>query len=433
MNTEFTKAASGAGQKTGVRGNTLKKDRQENRSAKAGTDFAKSRSASTNETRPVKLKPHSDPTEKPLLPVPSPLRPERRVGYALVGLGNLSLNQILPAFTKCQYSRVVALVSGDAKKAAKVALQYGIAPENLYDYGNFDGIRDNPAIDAVYIVLPNSMHEEFTLRAAAAGKHVLCEKPLSVSAASAQKMVDSCKKAGVKLMTAYRIQYEPVSQQCMKWMRERKFGDVRIINTFNGQNIGDPQQWRLKKALAGGGALPDIGIYNINTARYLSGEEPYMVIASSFSTPGDERFREVEETLMFQLFFPSGLLVNNTCSYGVHESRHYHCYADKGAVFGVRNAFAYSGLQLEVSQMKDKMEWRSEPSAGGDKDQFMLEIDHMSDCILNKRQPYTPGEEGVQDHRIMEAVYEAARSGKPVRLDRIDKKDTFRGPEPHGG
>ena len=383
-----------------------------------------------NELEPVKLKPLDAASERPDSPVPSPLRPSKRVGYALVGLGTLTLNQLLPAMSKCKYSKPVALVSGDIEKAKKVALQYGIKESSIYNYQNFDNIKDNPDIDVVYIVLPNSMHEEFTIRAAKAGKHVLCEKPMTTSVAAAQRMIDACKAANRKLMIAYRIQYEPNNRQVMKWARSQEFGKVRVINAFNAQNIGDPEQWRLKKALAGGGSLPDIGIYDLNTARFVLGEEPETVSASIYTTPGDPRFKEVEETVMFQLFFPSGAVASNTCSYGVHESRYYRCHTDKGALFGVQNGFAYGGLQLEMSQVKDKLEWKANPSMGEAKDQFALEIDHMSDCVLNNKNPFTPGEEGLQDHKIMDAIYESARTGQPVKLQKFSKLDAFRGDAP---
>ncbi|WP_158799135.1 Gfo/Idh/MocA family protein [Pedobacter sp. L105] len=383
-----------------------------------------------DETDPVKLKEINDASEKPTGAIPSALRPAKRIGYAIVGLGHLSLNQILPGMVKCKFSKPVALVSGDAAKAQKVALQYGINPKNIYNYQNFDEIKNNPEIDVVYIVLPNAMHEEFTVRAAKAGKHILCEKPMSVSSASAARMIAACKKSDRKLMIAYRIQYEPNSHQVMKWTRGEQFGKVRVIDAFNAQNIGDPEQWRLKKALSGGGSLPDIGLYNLNTSRFILGEEPEMVVASTYSTPGDIRFKEVEETVMFQLFFPSGAISNNTCSYGIHESRYYRCNANKGAHFGVDNAFTYNGLQLKLSQVQGKMELKSEPSLGPEKDQFTLEIDHMSDCVLHNKTPFTPGEEGLQDHKLMEAIYESARTQRPVKLEKITGLDVFRGTRP---
>src|SRR3954467_1115761 len=217
-----------------------------------------------SDLEPVHLKPIDHPSEKPEAPPPAPAPPEKRIGFALVGLGKLTLNQLLPAFASCKKCKPVALVSGDRAKAERVAAQYGIATKNIYNYQNFDEIKNNPEVDVVYIVLPNSMHAEFTIRAAQAGKHVLCEKPMANTSKEAEQMIEACKKANKKLMVAYRIQYEPHNKLAKQWTRDKKFGKVRVIEAVNVQNQGDPDQWRLKKSLAGGGALPDIGLYCLN-------------------------------------------------------------------------------------------------------------------------------------------------------------------------
>jgi hypothetical protein len=200
-----------------------------------------------NDTIPIKLSSLDAPSEKEKGNFPAPLSPDKRIGYAIVGLGRLSLGNILPAFGSSKYAKPVALVSADGAKAAKVAEQYGIKQSSIYSYDNYDAIANNKEIEAVYIVLPNSMHAEYTIRAAKAGKHVLCEKPMATSSADAKKMVDACKQANKKLMVAYRIQYEPHHQLMKDWVRNKKFGKAKIIEMFNGQNIGDPTQWRLKK------------------------------------------------------------------------------------------------------------------------------------------------------------------------------------------
>ncbi len=370
------------------------------------------------------------PSEGQQSSFPTILPKKERVGYAIVGLGELTLGQIMPAFGSCKNSKPVALVSGHPDKAQKVAAQYDIDPKNIYTYQNFDDIKNNPEIDAVYIVLPNAMHEEFVIRAAKAGKHVLCEKPMTVSSKSAEKMIAACKAAGKKLMVAYRIQYEPNNRQMMQFTRQQKFGKVKVITSTNVQNIGDPKQWRLHKDLSGGGSLPDIGLYDINTNRFLLGEEPYMVTASTFSTPNDPRFKEVEEAVMFQMYFPSGAIANNTCSYGAHNSKHYRCYADNGGWFGMDPAFDYKGLMPEASQAMGKVESKMQPKLQ-EQNQFALEIDHFSECVIENKEPYTPGEEGLQDQKIMEAIYEAARTNKPVHLEMITTMDTFRRTPPN--
>jgi predicted dehydrogenase len=384
---------------------------------------------STDDTVPVPRKQLNDPTEKPEPEYPAPLNPEKRIGFAIVGLGNLALGQVLPAFGRCKLAKPVALVSGDPAKAAKVAGQYGIPQKNIYDYKNFDSISENSEIDVVYIILPNGMHHEFTIRAAKAGKHVLCEKPMANSVKECEEMIAACKAANKKLMIGYRIQYEPHHKLAMKYTREKEFGEVKIIESYNGQHIGDPKQWRLNKQLAGGGAMVDIGIYCLNTTRYLLGEEPVSVQASVYSTPGNEKFKEVEETVFFQLEFPGGAWLNATTSYGAHLSRRYRALADKGGWFQMDPAFDYKGLKMEVSQVKEKQEWKNNPQVE-EKDQFALEMDHMAFCVMNDKTPFTPGEEGLQDYRIIEAIYQSAKENRKVALQKFPGTDVFRGTKP---
>jgi predicted dehydrogenase len=371
---------------------------------------------------------HSTEQEEPAF-YPAPRNPAKRVGYAIVGLGHLALTDVMPAFANSKYSKPVALVSGDAHKAKVVAEQYGINPMNIYDYNTFDRIADNKEIEAVYIILPNSMHHEFTIRAAKAGKHVLCEKPMANSAKECEEMIDACKKANRKLMIAYRIQYEPNNALIRDWVQQKKYGNVKLMELFNGQNIGDPSQWRLKKSLAGGGSLPDVGIYCLNTARYLLGEEPDAVSGFIHTTPGDIRFKEVEESVMFQLHFPSGVIANCGTTYGAHMTRRYRLFADAGAWFGMDPAFSYKGIRIELSQSIGKIESKQYPAIE-EKDQFALEIDHFSECVRNDKKPFTPGEEGLQDQRIIDAIYQAAKEGKVVSLKKYDGKDVFRGEVP---
>ncbi len=377
----------------------------------------------------IKLPPLDAPSEKakPLPRLAEP--PEQRLGIAVVGLGHLTLDQIVPAFAASRSTRLVALVSGDRKKAETLAAHTGVEPKRIFDDAGFDRIKDDPAIDAVYIVLPNSMHAEYTVRAAAAGKHVLCEKPMAPTAADCEKMIDACKRADRRLMIAYRIQYEPHNRFVMKAVRDKRFGKIRVIEGFNGQNIGDPGQWRLKRALAGGGALPDIGLYCLDTCRFLLGEEPAWVSGTTFSTPGDARFKEVEETCMFQLGFPSGAVGNFTTSYGTHLSRRYRALGDAGGWIGCDPAFDYSGLAVEQSEVRGGEQLRTKPEIP-EKQQFALELDHFAAAVRGKYQPYTPGEEGLQDVRIMEAIYQSARDGRRVELPRVSKLDAFRGRAP---
>ena len=340
--------------------------------------------------------------------VPEP--PGKKLGWAIVGLGNLAINQILPAFARCEKSRVVAFVSGTPDKARKLALRYGVEPGNIYDYQTYDRLRDNPEVDVVYIVLPNGMHAEYTIRAHQAGKHVLCEKPMANTPADCQAMIGAARAADRKLMVAYRCRYEPFNQEMIRMAREQELGPVKVVVADHGFNIGDPKQWRLKKDLAGGGSLMDIGIYSLQAARYVTGEEPVELTAMSHTTPGDERFREVEETINFQLRFPSGALANCTSSYGFAGQNRYRVIATKGW-FELEPATSYAGLRMRVRK-GNALEERMLPV----RDHFAMEMDHLSGCVMEGKEPLTPGEEGLRDLTLMMAIYEAARTGKTVKV-----------------
>ena len=367
-------------------------------------------------------------TERPSAPPPAPMPPAERVGFAIVGLGRLSLEEILPAFGESRKAKPVALVSGTPDKAKAVAAQYGIDPGSVYDYASFDRIADNPAVRAVYVVLPNALHRDFVVRAAKAGKHVLCEKPMATSTDEARDMIRACSEAGVKLMIAYRCQYEPYNREVIRLSRSGELGALKLIECTNLQNMTDPQQWRLKHALAGGGALPDVGIYCFNAARYVTGEEPVEVQAKLHSTPGDPRFKEVEETVSYLLRFPSGVVATGTTSYGMHSAQTMSVHTERGRI-DLENAFSYEGQRLKIGRRDGKAESVAERRMGA-KNQFALELDHMAACILDNKRPRTPGEEGLQDHIILAAMYEAARTGGTVKLEPAAGRDTTRGTEP---
>jgi glucose-fructose oxidoreductase len=348
------------------------------------------------------------PAQVPNLKLPE--APGRKLGWALVGLGSLSINQIMPAFAKCTQSKLVGFVSGRPEKARHMAQIYGVDPKNIYSYENYDSIANNPDIDIIYVVLPNNMHAEYTVRALKAGKHVLCEKPMANTPADCEQMIAAAKAANKKLMIGYRVRYEPYNQLMIKMAQDSaEMGPTRMILADAGFNIGDPTQWRLRKAMAGGGSLMDIGIYSLNAARYLSGEEPVEVNAMTHTTPNDPRFTEVEENINFQLKFPSGILANCTSSYGVNLGR-FRVFKPRGS-FELEPASSYSGLRMRIFR-GGSIEERMLPQ----RDHFALEMDHMSASVINNTEPLTPGEEGLKDLKVMMAIYEAARTGKTVKL-----------------
>jgi predicted dehydrogenase len=359
------------------------------------------------------------PTPKLQEELPEP--PDERVGYAVVGLGNYALNQILPNFQDSKKSKLVAVVSGDAAKAQKIAKQYGLAPGSVYNYENFDSIKNNPAVKVVYVITPNSLHREFVERAARAGKHVLCEKPFATNSADCKKMIAACKAANVKLMVAYRAQYEPFNLEAIRLAQSGQFGKIVNIVADHGRPV-DPtlpsDEWRLKKAIAGGGPLPDIGIYSLNACRYLTGEEPTEISAMLVQPKDNPKFREVEQSVVWTMRFPSGVLATCTSTYDFGETKRYRVFCEKGWI-DLDPATDYYKHRLTVQQKAPEgAQYKSVeqelPLPEGN--QFAAQLDHMSECVLQNKTPKTPGEEGLRDVQLIEAIYEAARTGRVQRV-----------------
>lgn len=337
----------------------------------------------------------------------------RTIGYCIVGLGGISMGEFMPGLRLAKQSKVVALVSGHRAKADRVAAQYGISPHAIYNYENYDTIRDNPEIDAVYIALPNGMHAEYTIRAANAGKHVLCEKPMANSVQECEQMIAACRHANRKLMIAYRCQYEPTNLKAIELLRQGYAGKLTVVESSNGFNIG-PNQWRLNKKLAGGGPLVDTGIYSLQATRYLTGEEPVEVQAFSSTANDDDRFKEVEETVVWSMRFPSGVLANCATTYGSNSiGSRVRVMGSKGMV-KLDPAFGYQGLHLtgETQEGQPLDISFDNPSPR----QFTTEADYFSNCVLQNTEPKTNGEEGLRDERIITAIYQSCAEGKPVKL-----------------
>jgi predicted dehydrogenase len=342
-----------------------------------------------------------------------PQPPDERLGIAVVGLGKLSLGEILPALEQSTGCRLAGLVSGNADKARDVARRYGVPADAIYDYDDFDRIADDPRFAAVYIVLPNALHLAFTERAFRAGKHVLCEKPMATTVEDCEAMLAAGEAAGRRLMIAYRCHYEPNNLAAIRTIREGRVGDLRAIGTHNGRPA-DPKDpadpWRLQAGLSGGGSLFDIGIYGLNGARYLAGEEPVEVRAWSY-TADDPRFAETPDVIAWQLRFSSGLIANGTCSFSYATTSRLEAIGTKGRV-ALDPATPYVGIKLMVQ------------TADGDEipkihpvNQFAAEMDHFAKCLRDGTPFHSPGEEGLQDVRLMVAILESARTGKPVATD----------------
>ncbi|MET0533579.1 MAG: Gfo/Idh/MocA family oxidoreductase [Steroidobacter sp.] len=329
-----------------------------------------------------------------------------KLGWALCGLGSLSEKQIAPALQKTQHARLAGIVTGTPEKAQRWRKQYDIPERNVYTYDTIAKLADNPDIDVVYVVTPNALHAAQAIAAAKAGKHVFCEKPMAVSVDECQKMIDAAKVAGRKLSVAYRCQFEPHHLECIRIAREKELGDLRVIESNFGFPLGDPTQWRIKKKLSGGGALMDVGVYCLQATRYISGEEP--VLISAFETKTDPaKFVDVDETMTFQLTFPSGVLGNCSTSFNAAGMGRVRAHTQRGW-FGLDPAFNYGGIKGARSDGK--------PLEKPVVDHFAAEIDDFSQCIIEKRASKVPGEEGLRDIRIMMAIYESARTGKAVKV-----------------
>ena len=329
-----------------------------------------------------------------------------KLGWALCGLGSLSERQIAPALQKTEHARLVGVVTGSPEKAKRWRAQYGIPERNVYSYDTIGKMAENPEIDVVYIVTPNALHAEQTIACAKAGKHVFCEKPMAVSVDECQRMIDACKSAGRMLGIGYRCQFEPHHLECIRIAREQELGELRVIESNFGFPLADPNQWRVKKALSGGGALMDVGIYSLQATRYISGEEP--VLISAFETKTDpKKFVDVDETMTWQATVPSGVIGNCSTSFNAAGMGRVRAHTQRGW-FGLDPAFNYGGIKGARSDGKPL----EKPAI----DHFAAEMDDFSQCILEKRASKVAGEEGLRDVRIMMAIYESARTGKVVKL-----------------
>ncbi|HYC83974.1 MAG TPA: Gfo/Idh/MocA family oxidoreductase [Chryseosolibacter sp.] len=329
---------------------------------------------------------------------------EKKLGVALVGLGTYSSTKLAPALQETQACYLAGVVTGTPEKAARWKSQYNIPEKNIYNYKNFDTIADNREISIVYVVLPNSLHHEFVIRAAKAGKHVICEKPMALSSKECQEMIEACKKANVRLSIGYRCHFEPYNQEAMRVGREKTFGPVKTVESSMGFRIGDPTQWRLKKSLAGGGAMMDVGIYAIQAARYATGEEPLTVTAQEFKTDA-KKFAEVDEIIFWQMEFPGGAVSTSTTSYASSFDRLY-ISAESGWL-ELQPAFGYGPQAGRTS---------SGPLNFPQVTEQALQMDDFARCIIENRPSRVGGEEGLRDLKVIEAIYRSIASGRKERV-----------------
>jgi predicted dehydrogenase len=327
----------------------------------------------------------------------------RKLGYCIVGLGRISMDHFMPACKMSRNAQVTALVSGHRDKAEKVAAEYNMATKNIYSYENYDEISNNKDIDAVYIALPNSMHSEYTIRAANARKHVLCEKPMATTIKDSQSMIDACRAANTKLMIAYRCQYEPTNLRAVQIVRDGTLGRVQAIESAFGFNE-HAGEWRLNKKLAGGGPVMDVGIYSLNACRYLTGEEPEHIEGYCSVIDHDGRFNEVEENASWTMRFPSGILASCNTTYGAEMNGYFRVHGSKG-ILHVEPAFSYEGQHLKAEIHGEPPIEESNPNK--DPAQFVREADYFADCVFNNKEPKSNGEEGLRDMRYIAEIYKS--------------------------
>lgn len=329
---------------------------------------------------------------------------QKKLGIALVGLGSYAGGQLAPALQETEHCYLAGIVTGTPSKIPSWKEQYGITDQNIYNYQNFDSIKDNNNIDIVYVVTPNSLHEEYVVRAAQAGKHVICEKPMAIEVAACDRMIEACKKAGKKLSIGYRLHFEPYNLEMVRLGKEQTFGKLKKMSA--GFGFRPPSNvWRLKKELSGGGPLMDVGIYCIQGFCYVSGAEPIAVTAQEGPKTDPEKFREVEESLTWQFEMPNGVIADGKTSYG--EGMNYlKAEAEKGT-FELTSAFNYSGQRGQTT--KGQMNFPQVNQQAQQMDDFAL-------AIKNNRPTPVPGEMGKRDVKLLQAIYEAMRTGKRIEL-----------------
>ncbi len=328
---------------------------------------------------------------------------------AIMGIGTYG-NIVARALQASTKAKLVGVISGSPDKVKDWQGKYGIPDKNVYNYNNFENIKNNPDIDAIYVIVPNFLHKPYALRAATTGKHVICEKPLGRTAKESQDIVDGCKKAGVKLLVGYRMHFEPKNLEIIGMRNAGDFGKIKYFTGNGGFRIGDPTQWRLDREKAGGGSMMDIGIYAVNGARYMVGEDPIWVTAQEMPKSDTTKFKEgVDETITFQMGFPSGAVAQCLSTYAMNNVDRFLLVGERGyAELNPANGYG----PLKGRTHKGELKAVSPPM------QQTLQMDDMAGILLEGKTPVVAvdGEEAVKDSKIIDAVYEAVKTGKKVLL-----------------
>lgn len=335
---------------------------------------------------------------------------EKRLGVALLGLGDYATKRLGPALKETSKAKLVGIVTGSPDKIPKWQQEYEIKDGNIYNYQNFDSIADNKEIDVVYVVTPTALHPEFAIRAAQAGKHVICEKPMAPTTADCIRMIDAAKKAGVTLQIGYRLHWDPYHQRLMEAVSKKEFGKSKSISTANGgmmTNFTGLNAWRIDKELGIAGALYDLGVYAVQAALYSAGANPVSVTAKHF-TKRPEMFKEVPETYEWVLEFPGGLKAEGMSSYG-QSANHVRIETEKGLI-EIAPAYGYSGQKGRTPEG---------PMNFPPLNQQAAQIDGQIASILSKTPSLVPGEMGARDIQVINGIVEAAATGNAVKFGKF--------------
>lgn len=341
------------------------------------------------------------------------------LGFAIVGLGGYALNQMMPRFAEAERAHVSAVVSGNPDKLRKVGDAYGVPRDAQYSYDSFADIAQNPNVDAVYIVLPSGLHAEWTERAFAAGKHVLCEKPMALSSAECERMIAASRRADRKLMIGYRSHFEPHNLKAMDLMAQHAVGPLRLIRSEQASRMEPTtpsENWRVNRALAGGGPLEDTGIYGLQAALYLSRQMPESISAAAFRPSDDPRFAEIFAHVASQWRFPSGAVAHLATSYDSLGTNFVHTRGATGALI-MEPATSYSGQNLVLEGRGADGRTSRDFAPGDPTVQFARQLDHLADAVRDGTSIRTPGEMGLRDVRLIEAIYASAAAGRTVMLN----------------
>jgi predicted dehydrogenase len=355
-------------------------------------------------------------------------RNNRPVRFAVIGQGYFAQAAALPAFDQATGCELRAIFSQDETKLRALRRKYGVA---ALGYDQYDDYLQSGEVDAVYVTLPNDMHADYTIRAARAGIHVLCEKPIATNSHDAERMVTACADNGVKLMIAYRLHFEAATLETIERVRRGAIGRPRFISTTFAMQVRD-DNIRTRRA-RGGGPLLDLGIYCVNAARAIFRAEPTEVFAMSASRRGDRRFREIEEQVTAVLRFPGDRLAQLTCSFGAYDHSTLTVVGEKGRI-RMDPAYEYaSGLTIEM----DVDERRAQRKTFPKRDQIAAELVAFARAVREGREPEPSGEEGLADLHVLEAIQRSTEghSMEPVapieRRARPSKRQAIRR-RPHG-